>query len=163
MSKPLRSRFTIAETFDFYTVEELATIIKQSAKLLDLNIEDNAATIIAQRSRGVPRLANQYLKRVSYYNRVITREIAQNALDKIGVDENGLDRLDVEILTTIHKLFNGGPVGVASLASVVGEDLATIESLREPYLVREGFLQRKSRGRILTPKAIEYLKEKYNG
>jgi len=164
LSKPLRSRFTIVETFNFYTVDELKQVIKRSALLLNINIDDDGATIVAQRSRGIPRLANQNLKRLSYYSNVITREIAQNTLDKaLGIDENGLDRVDINILETIHKSFNNGPVGIESLSSIVDEDLSTLESLREPFLVRSGFLQRGSKGRSLTSKAIEYLERKNNG
>lgn len=160
LSKPLRSRFTIAETLTLYSVEDLIQIVKRSATILKLSIDDKASEVIAKRSRGTPRIANQYLKRISYYSAHIDEIIALEALDNIGVDQFGLDVLDRNILTTISKSFGDGPVGIDSLATVVNEDVATIDS-REPYLVTAGFVQRTGKGRILTTKGIDYVKEQH--
>lgn len=157
LSKPLRSRFTIAETLTNYSVSDLSKIISRSATILKLSIDDKAVEAIAKRSRGTPRIANQLLKRVSYYSLNISASIAQEALDNIGVDEFGLEMLDRNILTTILKSFGGGPVGIDSLASVSNEDIATIEN-RETYLVNVGFLQRTGKGRILTSQGLQYVK-----
>jgi len=160
LSKPLRSRFTIAETLTLYSVEDLIQIVKRSATILKLSIDDKALEVIARRSRGTPRIANQLLKRISYYSARIDEIIALEALDSIGVDQFGLEMLDRTILNTISKSFGDGPVGIDSLATVVNEDVATIES-REPYLVTVGFVQRTGKGRILTTNGINYVKE-YN-
>jgi len=157
LSKPLRSRFTIAETLTLYSVEDLNKIVSRSATILNLSIDDKAVELVSRRARGTPRIANQLLKRISYYSRVITPEIAQNALDNIGVDSFGLEMRDRSILTTISKDFSGGPVGIDSLASILGEDVATIEA-REPYLVSAGLIQRTGKGRILTSSGQEYVK-----
>lgn len=156
ISKPLRSRFTIAETLTPYSVDDLKKIISRSATILRLSIDDKAVEAVAKRSRGTPRIANNLLKRISYYNTIIDSNIAQNALDSLGVDEFGLEMLDRNILTTIKKSFAGGPVGIDALASVTNEDMATIEA-REPYLVNVGFLQRTSKGRVLTSQGDTYV------
>lgn len=158
LSKPLRSRFTIAETLTLYSVEDLSKIICRSATILNLSIDDKAVEAIARRSRGTPRIANQLLKRVSYYSSQIDSSIAQNALDSIGVDQFGLEMLDRCILKTIAKDFAGGPVGIDSLAAVANEDVATVES-REQYLVTVGFVQRTGKGRVLTASGMGYVKE----
>lgn len=158
LSKPLRSRFTIAETLTLYSVEDLIKIVNRSATILKLSIDDKASEMIARRSRGTPRVANQLLKRVSYYNKIIDCNTVQNAMDSIGVDQYGLTMQDRTILTTISKSFGGGPVGIDSLATVVNEDVATIEA-REPYLVTVGFVQRTGKGRVLTASGIDYVKD----
>lgn len=156
LSKPLRSRFTIVERLQAYTVSELCKVVEQSSQTLGLTIDDKAVTMIASRSRETPRVANLLLKRLSYYGRDITPEIAQNALDNLGVDEKGLEHLDRVILRTIRDSFNKGPVGIKPIAQIVGEDEATIES-REYYLSRIGLLQRTGRGRVLTSEGDKYL------
>jgi Holliday junction DNA helicase RuvB len=158
LSKPLRSRFTIAETLTLYSVEDLIKIVNRSATILKLSIDDKASEMIAQRSRGTPRIANQLLKRVSYYSKIIDSNCVQIAMDNIGVDQFGLEMLDRNILSTISKSFGGGPVGIDSLATVVNEDVATIEA-REPYLVTVGFVQRTGKGRVLTASGIDYVKD----
>jgi len=157
ISKPLRSRFTIAETLTPYSVADLSKIISRSATILKVAIDDKAVEAIAKRARGTPRVANQLLKRLSYYSANITASIAQDALDSLGVDEFGLEMLDRNILTTILRSFGGGPVGIDSLASVTNEDITTIEA-REPYLVNVGFVQRTGQGRVLTSQGLTYVK-----
>lgn len=157
LSKPLRSRFTIVETLTLYSVEDLIQIIKRSATILKLSIDDKASEVIASRSRGIPRIANQYLKRISYYSAHITSEIARQALMSIGIDERGLDMLDRNILATISKSFGNGPVGIDSLATFMGEAPETIEA-KEAYLVATEFLLRSSKGRVLTVKGRDYVR-----
>ncbi len=159
LSKPLHSRFTIIETLELYSNSELFGILKRSAELMKVKLEDKAAMAIAKRSRGTPRMANQLLKRVGYYGKDITSAVAKEAMDNIGIDEYGCDRVDRSIIKTIHKSFGNGPVGIDSLASILGEDIDTIEILREPHLVKIGFIQRSDRGRILTPRGIDYAKK----
>ena len=149
LTKPLHDRFTIVETLIPYTQEELATVVKNSATKLSITITADAALEVAKRSRGVPRQANQLLKRISYYDRNINTVIAQNALDKIGINNLGLDDLDKRILNTIYK---NGPVGIDALSNILGEDRETIESTREPYLVRQEYIRRTERGRCITDK-----------
>lgn len=156
VSKPLRSRFTIAETLTPYSVSDLSKIILRSATIMKVSIDDKAVEAVAKRSRGTARVANQLLRRLSYYGSVIDSNIAQNALDSLGVDEFGLEMLDRSILTTILRSFGGGPVGIDSLASVINEDIATIEA-REPYLVNVGFIQRTGKGRVLTSQGVTYV------
>lgn len=156
ISKPLRSRFAIAETLTPYSVADLSKIILRSATIMKVSIDDEAVEVVAKRARGTPRVANQLLKRISYYSAHITASIAQNALDNLGVDEFGLEMLDRNILTTILRSFGGGPVGIDSLASVTNEDIATIEA-REPYLVNVGLVQRTGKGRVLTAQGITYV------
>jgi Holliday junction DNA helicase RuvB len=157
VSKPLRSRFTIAETLTPYSINDLNEIISRSATIMKLSIDDKAVEAIAKRSRGTPRVANQLLKRLSYYSANITASLAQDALDSLGVDEFGLEMLDRNILTTILQSFGGGPVGIDSLSSVTNEDVATIEA-REPYLVNVGFVQRTGKGRVLTASGLTYVR-----
>lgn len=158
LTKPLRSRFTITETLSLYSVAELSQIVKRSATILKLTIDDKAVEAIAERSRGIPRVANNLLKRLSYYaeSGLITASGAQKALDSIGVDKKGLEMLDRSILETIKTAFSGGPVGIDALANVVNEDRATVES-RETYLVNIGFIQRTGKGRVLTAQGRKYL------
>ena len=155
LPSPLRDRFGFTAQLDFYESEELFQIIKRSGQLLDIAIDDLAISEIASRSRGTPRVANRLLRRVRDYAQVNKEKIvqlshAQAALKIYEVDEIGLDRLDKSVLTALIKNFNGGPVGVSTLAMAVGEEIETIESLAEPFLVRLGFLARTPRGRIAT-------------
>lgn len=155
LPSPLRDRFGFTAQLDFYESEELFQIIKRSGQLLDIEIDDLAISEIASRSRGTPRVANRLLRRVRDYAQVNKEKIvqlshAQAALKIYEVDEIGLDRLDKSVLSALIKNFNGGPVGVSTLAMAVGEEIETIESLAEPFLVRLGFLARTPRGRIAT-------------
>ncbi len=159
---PLRDRFGITSKLHFYTEEELKTIIKRTAKVLDCSIEEDAALELAKRSRGTPRIANRLLKRVRDYalvlgSGVIDLKITKIALDKLKVDEYGLDDTDYNLLKSIIEKFNGGPVGIDALASSIGEEVTTIEDVYEPYLLQNGFLKRTSRGRIVTAKAYKHL------
>jgi len=159
LNKPLHSRFTIIETLELYSTGDLYGILKRSADLMKLKLDDKAAVAIAKRSRGTPRMANQLLKRVSYYGVDITSDVARKAMDNIGIDGFGCDRIDRDIVKMIHKSFNNGPVGIDSLANLLDEDIDTIEILREPHLVKIGFIQRTERGRVLTSRGIEYAKK----
>ena len=164
LSAPLRDRFGVIQHLEFYTPEELQTIIVQSAKKLEVEIEPEGAAELAKRSRGTPRLANRLLKRVRdfaqvKYDGVITKEVASFALDLLEVDRCGLDKNDRLILMTIIQKFGGGPVGLETLAAAVGEDSGTIEDVYEPYLVKNGFLNRTPKGRVATALAIEHFKQ----
>lgn len=166
LTAPLRDRFGFISRLDMYTKEELATIVTRSAKILDIIIEHEGALEIALRSRGTPRIANRLLKRVRDYaqikaNGVITKEVADAALNMMEVDKLGLDQIDRRILNTIIKNFAGGPVGLDTIAASIGEESNTIEDVCEPYLLQMGFLNRTSRGRTATPFAYEYLKIPY--
>ena len=152
LTNPLRARFGIVNQLQFYTPEELALIVKRSAKLLNMPIDDEGAAEIARRSRGTPRVANRLLRRVRDYAQVrhdgrVTREVAQAALAMLDVDPVGLDFIDTKFLRTILEKFSGGPVGIDNLAAAVGEDRETLEDVVEPYLIQQGFLQRTPRGR----------------
>lgn len=162
LTAPLRDRFGMIHHMEFYTEDELKLIIKQSAKVLNVKIEDAGATELARRSRGTPRLANRILKRVRdfaqvKYNGVITEEVAHTALDLMDVDTLGLDRVDRNILVTIIEKFGGGPVGLDTLAASIGEDAGTIEDVYEPYLLMKGLIDRTPRGRIATQIAYAHL------
>jgi Holliday junction DNA helicase RuvB len=166
LSAPLRDRFGIIGHMDYYTPEELSTIVTASAAKLNAPIDYEGAYQIALRSRGTPRLANRYLKRVRDYAEVrfngsITKEVASVTLDSLEVDTLGLDNNDRSILLAIIERFNGGPVGLDNLAATVGEDSGTIEDVYEPYLLQEGYIKRSSRGRIATEKAYNKLGIKY--
>lgn len=155
LPSPLRDRFGFTAQLDFYEAPELSQIIKRSAELLDISIDTSAISEIASRSRGTPRVANRLLRRVRDYAQVNKEKIVKNdhakaALKIYEVDEIGLDRLDKSVLTALVKNFNGGPVGVSTLAMAVGEEIETIESLAEPFLVRMGFIARTPRGRVAT-------------
>jgi len=155
LPSPLRDRFGFTAQLDFYDADELAQIIKRSSDLLEIQIDKAAVAEIASRSRGTPRVANRLLRRVRDYaqvnkEKVVHLEHAMAALKIYEVDEIGLDRLDKSVLTALVKNFNGGPVGVSTLAMAVGEEIETIESLAEPFLVRMGFLARTPRGRVAT-------------
>lgn len=162
LPSPLRDRFGFTAQLDFYDSEELSKIIRRSAQLLSIEIEDKAISEIASRSRGTPRVANRLLRRVRDYaqvnnEKVIRVEHAHTALSIYEVDEIGLDRLDKSVLTALIKNFNGGPVGVSTLAMAVGEEIETIESLAEPFLVRIGFMARTPRGRVATAAGWSHL------
>ena len=162
LTAPLRDRFGMIHHMEFYTEDELKLIIKQSAKVLNVKIEDAGATELARRSRGTPRLANRILKRVRdfaqvKYNGVITEEVAHTALDLMDVDTLGLDRVDRNILVTIIEKFGGGPVGLDTLAASIGEDAGTIEDVYEPYLLMKGLIDRTPRGRVATQIAYTHL------
>ena len=163
LSGPLRGRFGLFFDFDFYAPEDLAIIIKRSASLLDIEIDDISAAEIARRSRGSPRLCNRLLKRVRDYaqvlgNGVITPDITHQALAKAGVDSRGLDELDRKYLTAIINLHNGGPAGIESIAASLREDRQTLEDVVEPFLLKEGLITRSPRGRIATKHSYEHLK-----
>ena len=162
LTAPLRDRFGMVHHLEFYTVEELRKIIQHSAKILDVEIDPNGAAELAIRSRGTPRLANRILKRVRdfaqvKYDGVITEEVANIALDLMDVDKMGLDHIDRNILLTMIQKFNGGPVGLDTLAAAIGEDAGTIEDVYEPYLIKNGFLNRTPRGRVVTDFAYKHL------
>jgi len=162
ITAPLRSRFGIIHRLDYYKHEELATIIKRSAALMAVRIDDRGATEISLRSRGTPRVANRLLRRVRDYadvkaDGVITAKEARHALDMMEVDSLGLDEVDRKILTTIIETFRGGPVGISTIAAAIDEEKETIESIYEPFLMRIGFLERTIRGRCVTPRAYEHL------
>jgi Holliday junction DNA helicase RuvB len=162
LSTPLRDRFGIQHRLEHYGTEDLARIVRRSARLLGVSIEDEGAVAIALRSRGTPRVANRLLKRVRDYAEVrhegvVTAEIAGAALDLLQVDYEGLDRLDREILRAICEKFSGGPVGLSTLAVSVGEEQDTIEDVYEPYLLQRGLIERTPRGRAATRRAFEHL------
>ena len=166
LTSPLRDRFGIIAKLQFYTDEELTMIIKRSARVLEVEIEEEAALELAKRSRGTPRIANRLLKRVRDFayvegNGIINKEITKKALGRLKVDDNGLDDVDRQLLLTIIHKFNGGPVGVEAIASAIGEEVTTIEDVCEPYLLQNGFIKRTSRGRVVTERAYEALKINY--
>ena len=162
LTAPLRDRFGVVNHLEYYSPEELMVIIKRSAVLLDVEIDDAGAMQLARRSRGTPRLANRLLKRVRdfaqiRYNGRITDEVATFALDLLEVDQYGLEMLDRRILETMILKFDGGPVGLDTLAATVGEDPGTIEDVYEPYLLKNGFINRTARGRVVTPLSYRHL------
>ncbi len=162
LTTPLRDRFGIQHRLEHYGPEELAQIVRRSARLLDVAIDDGGAIAIAGRSRGTPRVANRLLKRVRDYaevrdSGVVTARVAGEALDLLEVDHEGLDRLDRDILRAICEKFGGGPVGLSTLAVAVGEESDTIEDVYEPYLLQKGLIERTPRGRAATKRAFEHL------
>ena len=162
LTTPLRDRFGIQHRLDHYAPDELGTIVRRSARLLDVEIDEDGARVIASRSRGTPRVANRLLKRVRDYvqvrgDGVITAGAARAALEQLEVDQEGLDRLDREILRAICERFGGGPVGLSTLAVAVGEEPGTIEDVYEPYLLQRGMIERTPRGRAATRHAFEHL------
>lgn len=162
LTGPLRDRFGVIERLEFYTVEELKQIVTRSADILAVPIEEDGALEIARRSRGTPRIANRLLRRVRDFAQVkgdglITKEIADKALTMQEIDAEGLDKIDHRVLATIIRQFNGGPVGLETLAATINEDSGTIEDVCEPYLLQRGFLSRTPRGRICTPLAYQHL------
>jgi Holliday junction DNA helicase RuvB len=166
LTAPLRARFGISARLDYYTPNELCQIIKRSAKILQIQITEEGAYEIARRSRGTPRIANRLLKRsrdfaqadknLAEYGGVITKEVAEYALKALDVDEHGLDDMDKRILLTIIEKYNGGPVGIGTIAVAVGEEEGTIEEVYEPYLIQEGFIKRTPRGRVATELAYRH-------
>ena len=155
LTAPLRDRFGMIHHLEFYSVEELQHIIMHSARILDVEIDRNGALEMARRSRGTPRLANRILKRVRdfaqvKYDGVITEEVARVALDLMDVDKLGLDHIDRNLLLTMIQKFDGGPVGLDTLAAAIGEDAGTIEDVYEPYLIKNGLINRTPRGRVVT-------------
>jgi len=162
LSSPLRDRFGIINKLQFYSVEELTDIVKRTARVLGVTIEDDAAVELARRSRGTPRIANRLFKRVRDFAMVkgngnITLDITEEALSRLKVDKMGLDNTDRDLLLAIINRFNGGPVGVEALSSSIGEEVTTIEDVYEPYLLQEGLLKRTARGRVVTDRAYEVL------
>ncbi|MBR2603439.1 MAG: Holliday junction branch migration DNA helicase RuvB [Bacilli bacterium] len=162
LSSPLRDRFGIISKLDYYSINDLCTIVKRTASVFDIEIDDDAAYEIAKRSRGTPRIANRLLKRVRDFALVegtgkIDLEITESSLRKLKVDSEGLDVTDHNLLKSIIYKFNGGPVGIDALASSIGEEVTTIEDVYEPYLLQNGYLKRTSRGRVVTEKAYKQL------
>lgn len=167
LTSPLRARFGINLRLEYYDTETLALIIKRSAEILSVEIKEDACFEIAKRSRGTPRIANALLRRVRDFAQVkgsgkIDIEITQYGLNALNVDQNGLDEMDNKILTTIMDKFNGGPVGLSTIAIAVGEQSGTIEEVYEPFLVQEGFIMRTPRGREVTPKAYKHMGKEPN-
>ena len=165
LPSPLRDRFGFTAQLDFYENNEIATIVERSAKLMDVEISKDAVIELGSRSRGTPRVANRLLRRVRDYAQVhgdgkVNLNEAQAALEMYEVDRIGLDRLDINVLDALVNRFNGGPVGISTLAMAIGEESETIESLAEPFLVRMGFISRTPRGRIATPAGFEHLGRK---
>ena len=168
LTSPLRDRFGITFRLEFYTPGELSTIIKRSADILAIEIDDDGAREIALRSRGTPRIANRLLRRVRDFAQVkadglISRKVAVDALDMLEVDGKGLDLMDRKILLTVIDKFNGGPVGIDSISSAIGEEKTTIEDVYEPYLIQEGYLHRTARGRMVTRRAYDHFQRKWTG
>ena len=162
LTAPLRDRFGVVSRLEFYTAEELKTIIIRSARVLGVEIDETGALELARRSRGTPRLANRLLKRVRDFAQVkydgkITRDVANFALDLLEVDKLGLDHIDRQILMTMIEKFNGGPVGIDAVATTIGEDSGTVEEVYEPYLVQNGLIIRTPRGRMVTDMAYKHL------
>ena len=166
LTSPLRDRFGIISKLKYYNTEELTQIVKRTSKVLGVPIEDEAAIELAKRSRGTPRIANRLFKRVRDFalvdgSGIIDLDITKKALDRLKVDNDGLDETDYQLLKGIIEKFNGGPVGVESIASVIGEEVTTIEDVYEPYLLQNGYLKRTPRGRVATEKAYRHLNISY--
>ncbi|MCX7944131.1 MAG: Holliday junction branch migration DNA helicase RuvB [Deltaproteobacteria bacterium] len=165
LSSPLRDRFGYVETLDFYKPDDLMKIVKRSASILSIKIDDEAALEIATRSRGTPRIANRLLRRVRDFAQIknkerIDKEITEFGLSQLGVDRLGLDKMDYRILECIIDKFAGGPVGIETISAAIGEEKDTIEEVYEPYLIQSGFLNRTPRGRIATELAYQHLNKK---
>jgi holliday junction DNA helicase RuvB len=161
LTAPMRARFGIVERLNYYPVEELEQIVTRSAEVMKVQVDDGGTMEIARRSRGTPRVANRLLRRIRDYAQVkadgrITSAVADAALAMLDVDQFGLDDMDARVMRTIIEKFDGGPVGITSIAAAVGEDAGTIEEVYEPYLVQNGFLQRTPRGRMATPQAYRH-------
>ena len=161
LAAPLRDRFGVISRLEMYKPNELKTIIKRSASILNIDIDDEGASEIARRSRGTPRIANRLLKRVRDFAQlsqdgVISKELADHALNKMEIDGHGLDAIDKRMLLTVINQYGGGPVGVETLAATIGEETDTIEDVYEPYLMQIGFINRTPRGRVVTPSAYEH-------
>jgi len=168
LTSPMRDRFGVVSRLDYYTADELYHIAIRSAEILDVEIEDEGAKEVAQRSRGTPRICNRLLRRIRDFaqvkaDNVITREVARDSLQMLEVDEYGLDEMDKRILRVLIGKFSGGPVGLNSLSVAVGEESDTIEEVYEPFLIKEGFIQRTPRGREATSLAYQHLNENDNG
>ncbi len=168
LTAPLRDRFGITAKMQYYTDDELALIIKRTSRVLSSPITDDASFELAKRSRGTPRIANRIFKRVRDFaivdeKEIIDLEVTKKALERLKVDNNGLDSTDHELLLAIVEKFNGGPVGVEAIASVIGEEITTIEDVYEPYLLQKGFLKRTTRGRVVTELGYKQLNLKYQG
>lgn len=167
LSSPLRDRFGIVSKLEYYTYEELRDIVKRSGKIFDIKVEDDAAMELARRSRKTPRVANRLFRRVRDFalvegSGIIDLDITMKALQRLKVDVSGLDNIDREYLTSLIEKFNGGPVGVETIATSIGEEVTTIEDVVEPYLLQEGFIKRTRSGRIATEKAYKSLGISYN-
>ena len=161
LTSPLRDRFGIVQRLEFYTVEELASIVQRSAKMLGIGMDNGGADEIACRSRGTPRIANRLLRRVRDFaevkgNGLVTRDIAQQALEMLKIDPQGFDMLDRKLLLAMMENFQGGPVGLDTLAAAISEERGTVEDVLEPYLLQQGFLMRTPRGRVVTHKAYTH-------
>ena len=162
ITAPLRARFGIVHRLDFYDPDDLATIIRRSGQLLNIEVDEEGAREVARRSRGTPRIANRLLRRVRDYAQVegsgaIDRRSARRALELLEVDEHGFDEVDRKILSTLIDQYAGGPAGIQAIAAAIGEDRGTLEDLYEPFLIQEGFLQRTPRGRVATGRAYQHL------
>lgn len=168
LTAPLRDRFGVINRLELYTPEELSTIVLRSARVLKIDIDEEGAIEIARRSRGTPRIANRLLKRVRdfaqvKYNGVINEEVAKQSLDILEVDKNGLEQIDKKLLLCMIEKFDGGPVGVETIAVSIGEEAETIEDVYEPYLIQQGFIKRTSRGRVVTKLGYDYFGLKWLG
>lgn len=167
ISSPLRDRFGIVSKLNYYSEEELYQIIKRTSRVLNMNIEDDAAREISKRCRKTPRIANRLFKRVRDFAlvkqlEIIDEETTNDALKKLKVDPHGLDAIDTEYLMALITKFNGGPVGVETIATSIGEEVSTIEDVVEPFLLQEGFIKRTPRGRVVTEKSYDHLKIAHN-
>ncbi|MEK6750417.1 MAG: Holliday junction branch migration DNA helicase RuvB [Pseudomonadota bacterium] len=161
LTSPLRDRFGIVQRLEFYSVEDLTTIVQRSARILNIDMDHAGIVELARRARGTPRIANRLLRRVRDYAQVraagkVTADVARRALDMLDVDERGFDMMDRKLLLTVIEKFGGGPVGVDNLAAAIGEERGTIEDVLEPYLIQQGFMMRTPRGRIATPHAYRH-------
>ena len=161
LTSPLRDRFGIVQRLEFYSIDDLTSIVKRAGTILGVSIDENGAREIACRSRGTPRIANRLLRRVRDYAEVkgdgtVSQQIADAALNMLNVDESGFDHLDRRLLLTLLEKFDGGPVGVDSLAAALSEERGTIEDVVEPFLIQQGYLMRTSRGRMVTSQAYEH-------
>ena len=163
ISSPLRDRFGIISKLEYYKIEELESIIKRTSRVLEMPIDTDAAIELSKRCRKTPRIANRLFKRVRDFALVegsssITKELTEKSLQRLKVDEYGLDAIDIEYLTSLISKFNGGPVGVETIATSIGEEISTIEDVVEPFLLQEGFIKRTPRGRVATEKSYNHLK-----
>ncbi|MDG1852315.1 MAG: Holliday junction branch migration DNA helicase RuvB, partial [Gammaproteobacteria bacterium] len=161
LTSPLRDRFGIVQRLEFYSMQELSLIVERSALIMNIECDDEGAVEIARRSRGTPRIANRLLRRVRDYSQVkadgkIAGAIAETALDMLSIDKNGFDHMDRRLLMTMIEKFDGGPVGVDSIAAAISEERGTVEDILEPYLIQQGFIQRTPRGRVVTQFAYRH-------
>ena len=168
LSAPLRARFGISLKIDFYSPEELTEIVKRTAKVFQTPIDDEASRLIAERSRGTPRIANRIYRRIRDFATVtdaktITKELASSSLEALKIDELGLDDIDIRYLSTIIDRFHGGPAGLETIASAIGEEVANLEDVYEPYLLMIGMIDKSTRGRVATDKAYKHLRKNHQG